>query len=252
MQKVAVSDPCFVFLADASPTCAAFAQGALKSDSSRLLGPWTHFPSLVECYGSAILFHIAGGLFEKMPSKSPTGPKVESSNPFEDDEHTSGNPFEDSEELEESNPFYEPSPSPPTERSTNPFEVSGEFEEDIVTPTADRMMSTGMDAVDNCRIQNRDKCPEHFTKNLQAPPSPGQGGRKSPRFEKNKGGAQGPRGKSSKAVRAPSPPATGRMSPPGPDSRARSARGSAQPTPRLTKQQEKASKQIAKAVLSPE
>ncbi len=170
-----------------------------------------------------------------MPTKSPSTPKV-STNPFEDDDEiVSPNPFENSEELDESNPFYEPSPSP--KRSPNPFEVSGEFEQDSITPTTHKMLSPQPDN-DGASQKQRNKSPGRFQKNVKSPSSPS--GRKSPQFEKKKKSPlSGWTNKSPKRTREPSPPP--------PTEKARSARGSAP----LTKEQDRASKNAAKAVLSP-
>ena len=165
-----------------------------------------------------------------MPSKSPSTPKVQSEaegkNPFEEDEDEKdvfSNPFENSEELDESNPFYEPSPSP--KKSSNPFEVSEEEpEHDSITPTSDRLQSP----VDSAG-SNRDRGPGRYKKKLQ---SPSLSGRKSPRVEKRKSPRHSP------------PPTLS-----SPEGKAKSARGTAHPT--LTKEQDAASKSMAKAALSP-
>ena len=180
------------------------------------------------------------------PKKSPSTPKAQSlyegKNPFDEDEvgEDSTNPFENSEEFDETNPFYDASPSP--RKNTNPFEDSGEFKpDDSITPTAEWLQSP-------TSSEHRDTSPGRFKKNTHsASPS----GRKSPRFEKKKSPVVNSRAMNrSPKPRRKSPP------PPPPSSdtpevpKVKSARGSARGTA-LTKEQDARSKDIAKAVLRP-
>ncbi len=186
-------------------------------------------------------------MFEKMPSQKPNTPK-QSLNPFEDEEETSLNPFENSEELDETNPFYEPSPSPG--RSSNPFDA--DIESEGVTPTSDVRLSPS-----DYMIKDRSPAGRY---NKKESPSPNSGVAKSARFEKNKSPKASSHlgSRSPKPVQSPSPispkakdgPAylQERIEPTPPSLK------KTQPPPSLEKMSrvdEEATKRMAKAVLSP-